>query len=139
MYSFLRLGLVTGLLELSEVTAWADAQLLENPEPEYDLVELSMAQNWPHSQVIYLLYHLQGWPEMDRPVAMLLARAGERLQADPSAAYDIAMGVRLLAAEARLPQALRGKLSELETALTRYRAGEIPLDALRQRLQQAIT
>lgn len=138
MYCYFRLGLVTGLVELHEVTAWADAQLIESPEPDFDLVELSMAQRWPHSKMIYLLYHLQGWPDMDRPVALLLERAAERLHQNPAGAYDIAMGVRLLDAEPRLAKPLRLKLQELEKDLDRYRARELSTDGLRQRLEDVI-
>jgi hypothetical protein len=137
-YCFFRLGLVTGLVEPAEVIAWADGQLLANPEADYDLVELSMAANWPHSKLIWLLNRLQGWPEMAVPLALLVERAGQHLAADPGGAYPIGMGLRLLSAEERLPSALRKKLAGFENDLDAYRNGQISLEELAAALQSIL-
>ena len=43
MYSYFRMALVTGIVEKAAVIAWADNQLLLNPQTAYELVELSLA------------------------------------------------------------------------------------------------
>ena len=116
-FCYFRMGLATGLVEIPELIAWADQQILSQPDPPDELFELSLAGRKPHSQLIYMLNAFQGAPDYGRPLDWLLARARQRLDEKPAAAAEIIMSLRLLTAETHLPPAVRYALFRLDERL----------------------
>lgn len=118
---FYRMGIVTGLAEPGEVIAWADGEIMADPNVEYGIIELSLSGRVPHSQLLYLLTRLQDLPVYDPALGMILARARKRLAGDPSCAADLVANLRLLAVEEKLPKEVKAGLHGLDEALYEYR------------------
>jgi hypothetical protein len=131
---FLRLGLVTGLIERQAVINWADRQILERPVPEEFIIELALSSRQPYSQMIWMLNHMQGAPEYELPLKMIFARAGILLEEDAGRAKKIAQGLSLLMAEEYLPKETREQLYSLEDNLELYQLELITLEDFQERL-----
>lgn len=130
VFAFFRMGLVTGLLPKDAPLAWADGALLRAPTPDYDLIELSLTGGQPYSQIIGLLNRLQGPPDYDLPLKLLLAHAGLLLAGDPAGAVRILGGLRLLMAEEYLPKDIRAQMTGLDADLEGHRCGDLAFETL---------
>jgi hypothetical protein len=136
MYCYYRLGLVTGLVEIPELIAWADEQILISSVPPSELIDLSLSARLPHSQILRLLNQFQGAPQYDLPLALLFQRAAALLAAEPGRAVPILQGLRLLDAEEYLPPHLRPQIRRLDECLQGYRQGRLAAPELHQTLQE---
>ncbi len=134
-FAYFRMGLVTGIVQKEALVDWADRQILETTIPGDEIIELSLTQRQPYSQVIWLLNAYQGGVDIDLPLKALLARAGLRFAEEPAGAVNIVMGLRLLNAEVYLPEAIRHALFELEDCLESFREGSLPYHALAEALK----
>lgn len=130
VYTFFRLGLVTGLVPKPAVFAWVDRQILERALPTEALMELSLSERLPYSQVAHLLNIYQEGADIDRPAKMLLAQAGRLLRQDAAQVARLIQGLCLLNAEYFLPGELRVGIASLEECLENYRAGKVTQAAL---------
>src|SRR4030065_1160731 len=108
VYAFFRLGLVTGLVPKTAVTRWADRQILGGKVPSEEMIELSLSERLPYSQIIYMLNLYQGSPDADLPVRLLLARAGQLLERNAIPAERLIQELNLLNAEEYLAREWRG-------------------------------
>jgi hypothetical protein len=133
-FCFLRLGLVTGLVEKESVVAWADDMLVRENPPDFGVIELSLSRQLSLAQVVGLLNRLQGKVSYDMPLKLLFARAGGRLAAGSMSVTEIIQGLRLLLAETYLPVPVRQAIGELDQALTRSLEGLLSEADLRGRL-----
>jgi hypothetical protein len=129
-YAYLRMALVAGIVAKGEVIAWADHELLHNPEAGYELIELSLAGSQPYSQIIWLLNSFGGSGGNQTPLKLLFARAGLALAREPDRAREIIMGLRLINEEEYLPHEIRRALKALEANLERYERGEVTYQEL---------
>lgn len=101
---YLRLGLVTGLIDKADLIAWADAQIMTATRPENEwIIELALSERRSYSAILWLLREFQGEPSYDLALEALLARAGQLLAAEPARATEMAQGLRLLDEEEYLP------------------------------------
>ncbi len=134
-YSFFRMGLVTGLVDVPALIAWADRQILALPTPPAELIELALAGRLPHSRLIWMLGAFAGPADYDLALTLLLARAGGLLAEDPTRAPDLIMGLRLLNEEEYFPQAVGQELIALRQTLEEARTGRIPAEAVSRHLR----
>ena len=125
VFSYFRLGLATGLVEKQAVLAWADQQLLQNPNADERIIELSLSGSLPYSQLIWRLSSFLVQTEYNLPLKLLFARAGSILAANPERASELIQSLRLLIAEEHLPQGVRLQLTILECDLDLDRHGVI--------------
>lgn len=134
VFGYFRLGLVTGILEKKDVIAWADREILHNPDLEPETIELSLSSHLNHSQLLSLLNLFQGTSISTMPIKLILARAGIILEIHPEKLNKLLLGVRLLIAEEYLPIDIREKLVDLEKSLVNQRQGKITSNTLQQKL-----
>ncbi len=134
VFAYLRMALVTGLLEKSAAVAWADQVLINDPNADSDFADLSLAGSQSNAQIVGLLSQLQGPARYDLPLKMLFARAGQLLEADPGQASAIVEGIRLLRAEYHLPAAIRQQMNHLDKNLSLVRQNELAPEALHAQL-----
>ncbi len=113
---YFRMALVTGLIEPRDVIAWADQQIMEQPAPELEIIELSLANNLPYSQLVWLLNHFLVEPFDIPALGMVFQQAARLLAARPDRSAAIAQGLSLLLAEERLPVVVRAELHALDAA-----------------------
>lgn len=125
VFTFFRLGLVSGLVPKPAVFAWVDRQILERALPTEALMELSLSERLSYSQVAHLLNVYQEGASIDLPAKMLLAQAGRLLKQDPNQVVRLIQGLSLLNAEYYLSTDLRTGLTNLETCLQEYRDGTV--------------
>jgi hypothetical protein len=136
IFTFFRMGLVTGLVDRQAVTAWADRQILAAPVPDPHIMELSLAGSQPHSQLIGLLNQLlEGFVEVDIPMKLLFAHARKLLEDDPGRAKEIAQGLVLLLAEEFLPRDLQNELYSIEGDLELFQLSLLSSQAFKGRLK----
>jgi hypothetical protein len=134
IYAFLRLGLVTGLLPKAAVVRWADREIMRTAYPSEEVIELALSEKLTYSQVIHMLNIFQGFPDLDLPVKLLLGRAGQLLEANPSQTERIIMGLRLVNAEEHVPVEVRGQITSLGELYERYRQGLVRQEELTETL-----
>jgi hypothetical protein len=134
VFSYFRMGLVTGLVDKQTLIAWADGEVMRQPIPQPEVMELSLSVNRPYSEIIWLLSSFEGEADYDLPLKLLFARAGMLLRQDASRAPKIVMGLRLLNEEEYLDKSLRAQLSDLVTALKMTERGDISMDDLLARV-----
>jgi hypothetical protein len=125
VFCYLRMGLVTGLIDKAALIAWADAEIVAAALPDARIIDLALSQNRSYSAIIWRLRDYQGPPIYDLALEALLARAGRCLAADPGRASDIALGLRLLDEEEYLPSLIRRPIQDLKTAISDWRCGQI--------------
>ena len=125
VYTFFRLGLVSGLLSRQVVFSWVDCQILQRALPTEALIELSLAERLSYSQVAHLLNVYQEGADINLPAKMLLAQAGRLLKQDTSQVVRLIQGLCLLNAEYYLSADLRTGIANLETCLQEYRDGAV--------------
>ena len=125
VYTFFRLGLVSGLLPKAAVFAWVDCQILQRELPTEALIELSLSERLSYSQVAYLLNDYQEGADLNLPAKMLLAHAGRLLKQDASQVVRLIQGLSLLNAEYYLSSDLRSGLCNLAACLQELRAGTV--------------
>jgi hypothetical protein len=130
VYTFFRLGLVTGLVPKAAIFAWVDRQLLERAQLTEALIELSLAERLPYSQVAHLLNIYQEGASIDLPAKMLLALAGKLLRQDASQAIRTIQALCLLNAEYYLASELREGIKELDKCLQSHQEGKATEAAL---------
>jgi hypothetical protein len=130
VYTFFRLGLVSGLVPKPAVFAWVDRQILERAIPSEALIELSLSERLPYSQVAHLLNVYQEGAAIDLPARLLLAQAGRLLAQDAGRVVSIVQGLCLLNAEYFLSKELRAGITSLEACLANYRQGKATQAAL---------
>ena len=133
-FGYFRMGLVTGILDKQALVEWADQQILQDPVPEWEVIELSLSGHLPYSQLVRLLTGFQGAADYDLPLKALFARAGIWLEEDPGRAVRIIQGLRLLNEEEYLPADIRRPLADLDGCLDLHRQNGIDLDELTARL-----
>lgn len=137
-FDYFRLGLVTGLIDRQALVQWADREIMRDPTPEPEIIELSLAGDRPYSEIIWLLSSFTSqWQSKlndGLPAKLLLARAGGLLEQDPGRVVDIMMGLRLLVEEDFLPKELKSRLGSLKQSLDLYRQAAISLEDLVQTL-----
>ncbi len=133
-FCYLRMGLVTGLVDKTGMIAWADAEIMRAAIPDDRIIELALSGQRSYSAIIWLLRDFQGLPTYDLALEALLARADQLLTADPDKTMDIALGLRLLDEEEYLPKSVRAPIQELKMALDAHRLGEIRLIDLHAQL-----
>ena len=125
VYTFFRLGLVSGLVPRSAVFTWVDCQILQRVLPSEALIELSLSARLSYSQVAHLLNVYQEGADINLPAKMLLAQARRLLKQDASQVVRLIQGLSLLNAEYYLSADLRTGLTNLETCLKEYRYGSV--------------
>ena len=125
VYTFFRLGLVSGLLPREAVFAWVDCQILQRELPTEALIELSLAERLSYSQVAHLLNVYQEGADLNLPAKMLLAQAGRLLKQDAGQVVRLIQGLSLLNAEYYLSTDLRTGITNLDTCLQEYRSGSV--------------
>ncbi len=123
IFSYLRMGLVTGIVDKEALIAWADQQILHQPTPDDRIIELSLSGKRSYSAIIWLLREFQSAPDHDLALKALLARANLRLTQDPACAIDLVFGLRLLNEEEYLPRQEHEQIADLKSALAEYRQG----------------
>lgn len=134
VFCYLRMGLVTGLVDKAAMIAWADAEIMRAAIPDDRIIELALSGHRSYSAIIWLLRDFQGLPTYDLALEALLARADRLLTADPARTLDIAFGLRLLDEEEYLPKAVRAPVQDLKIVLDAHRRGELPLIDLHTQL-----
>jgi len=134
VFGYFRMGLVTGIVDKRSVVEWADNEIVRNPIPGHEVIELSLSSNRPYSQIIWLLSSFEGEPDYDLPLKLLLARAGVLLDQDPSRASAIIMGLRLLIEEEHLSKDVKSQLADLKSYLDMYKQTNISFEDLTTRL-----
>lgn len=125
VFSYLRMALVTGIVDKETLIAWADQQILHDSTPDDRIIELSLSGKRSYSAIIWWLREFQGAPDHDLALKALLARAGLLLTQDPARAVDLVYGLRLLNEEAYLPRQEHEQIAELKIALAKYREGAL--------------
>ena len=130
------MGLVTGLVDKQTLIAWADSEIMRQPIPQPEIMELSLSMNRPYSEIIWLLSSFEGETDYDLPLKLLFARAGMLLDQDASRAAEIVMGLRLINEEEHRDKDLRAQLSDLDRCREMTRRGEIAKDDLVGRLSR---
>ncbi len=133
-FGYFRLGLVTGLLDKRALVKWADVQIMSSPAPTPEIIELSLSESRPYSEIIWLLSHFEGEPSCELTPKLLLAYAGILLENDTGRAPDLIMGLRLLNEEEYLPQEVKIQLTELERHLEQHTQASLSYQALVERL-----
>lgn len=133
-FCYLRMGLVTGLVDKADMIAWADAEIMRAAIPDDRVIELALSGQRSYSAIIWLLRDFQGLPTYDLSLEALLARADRLLTTDPDKTMDIALGLRLLDEEEYLPKLVRAPIQELKMALDAHRRGESSLIDLHAQL-----
>ncbi|MBN1580402.1 MAG: hypothetical protein JXA89_06840 [Anaerolineae bacterium] len=136
VFSYFRMGLVTGLVDKQTLIAWADSEIMRQPIPQPEIMELSLSMNRPYSEIIWLLSSYEYKADYDLPLKLLFARAGMLLDQDASRAPEIVMGLRLLNEEEHLDKGLRVQLSDLDRCREMTSRGEIAKDDLVERLSR---
>lgn len=123
--SYFRMGMATGLVDKDAVAVWVDQRLVAEPEPAYELIELSLNVSRSYSQVIGLLNRLEGPFFKPAALEMILARAEWQLEQDPARAVELLSALRLLLPETLLPAEARAALNALSgpDGLAAYLAG----------------
>lgn len=134
VFCYLRMALVTGLIDKPALIAWAEAEIMAAATPDDRIIALALSEHRSYSAIIWQLREYQGSPTYDRALEALLARAGQVLAASPARAFDIAMGLRLLDEEEYLPQAMRERIRDLKAAIDGVRRGDGSLTALHAHL-----
>ena len=135
-FGYFRLGLVTGLLDKRALVEWADAQIMSSPAPTPEIIELSLSESRPYSEIIWLLSHFEGEPSCELALKLLLAHAGILLESDPDRAPDLIMGLRLLNEEEYLSKEVKIQLTDLECHLKRHAQASLSFQALVGRLAE---
>lgn len=130
VYTFFRLGLVTGLIPKPAIFAWVDRQILERAQLSEALIELSLSERLSYSQVAHLLNIYQEGASIELPAKMLLALTGQLLRKDASQVCRIIQALGLLNAEYYLSTELREGIKELEKCLQSHREGKATEAAL---------
>jgi hypothetical protein len=130
VYTFFRLGLVTGLVPKPAVFAWVDRQILSRARLTEALIELSLSEKLSYSQVAHLLNVYQEGADIELPARMLLAQAGRLLRQDASQAARLIQSLGLLNAEYYLSRELRAGIASLEGCLQEFRQGKLAQAAL---------
>jgi hypothetical protein len=134
VFSYFRMGLVTGLIDKQTLIAWADDEIMRQPVPKPEIIELSLSMDRPYSEIIWLLNSFEGETDYDLPLKLLFARAGMLLDQDTGRAPQIIKGLRLLCEEHYLDKRLRAQLSELDCDLDMYNHAYMPAQDLVERL-----
>jgi len=111
---FFRLGLATALIDRQSLVEWADRTLLTSQRIEPEIIELALCGRLPYSQIIWQLNHYQVGAEIEQPLKLLLALAGEQLDEHPEQAAEILQSLCLLNAEAYLPNEIRRSLQSMQ-------------------------
>ncbi|MBX7236548.1 MAG: hypothetical protein K1X65_19350 [Caldilineales bacterium] len=125
VFCYLRMGLVTGLIDKAALIAWADAEIMAAALPDDRIIDLALSQNRSYSAILWRLRDYQGPPIYELALEALLARAGRCLAADPGRATDIALGLRLLDEEEYLPPLIRRPIQDLKAAIDDWRRGHL--------------
>lgn len=133
-FSFFRMGLVTGLVDIPALVVWADHQLMQSDHPPAALLELSLSAGRPYSELIWLLHGYERGADYNLSLKLLLAHAGVLLQQDASRAGEIIMGLRLLNEEEYFPKDVKAQICALRSDLDEYERGAITAAELRDRL-----
>lgn len=131
---YLRIGLITGLIDKPDLIAWADAEIRTAARPDEWIIELALSERRSYSAIIWLLREFQGSPTYDLALEALLARAGLLLAAEPERATEITQGLRLLDEEEYLPASIREPIREMKVALDAFLRGELSPAGLRAHL-----
>lgn len=135
VFTFFRMGLVTGIVERQAVIDWADRKILESAVPDPHIIELSLANDQPYSQLIGLLNQLlQGFVAHELPLKLLFAQAGRLLETKPSQAREFAQGLVLLLAEEFLPREVRNELCAIEGDLELFQLSMLSYQSLKNHL-----
>ena len=123
--TYFRMGLVTGLVEIDSLVAWADRMILHTDEPDEIVIDLSLSGRLPHSRLIWLLSQFEETPDYDRPLTLLLGRAATILDEDPDRLEAVIMGLRLLNEEEYFPTAIGREIDGLRQKLENWRRSKI--------------
>ncbi len=91
-----RMGLVIGLFDPKEVVSWADAVIAQEADPEYAIIELSMATDANEGKLATLLLDVSGDASPEKSRHVLLGLLGRRLTTDPGAAAQVASQVKAI-------------------------------------------
>ncbi|MCK6550695.1 hypothetical protein L6R52_32960 [Myxococcota bacterium] len=91
-----RLGLTIGLFEVKEVVAWADGIIAASDNPDFGLIEVSMAGDVNEGKMAQLLREVGG--DCDAKVArgVIYGLLAKKLAADASAADTIGAQVKAI-------------------------------------------
>ncbi len=103
---FLRLGLLTGICELSEVAAWADTIILAEPSPPFVYLELSTCTHGPVSSALSLLAKIPGTQTPELAANLLVGRAWALHHASAFQLSDLQRRLTRLATGDNLPDRL---------------------------------
>ncbi len=136
VYSYFRMGIATGIVAKEDVIAWADAELLRQPEPSPGLIELSLSGQLPYSQLLHILNALQLAPDYDLPLNLLLSPAGLLLEADPSQAPRLVTCLSLLLPEEYLSKVIKAQITILAEEVQLLEPGGLDLKELQKQLKR---
>lgn len=135
IFEFLRLGLVTCLMEKQEVIQWADEEILSSKKSNNDVIELSLSGQLPYSQLIGLLNTFQGIPNRQSLTQLLLSYARNKYLLNPDQSQVIISGLQVLKAENYCDKVLGKQLTMLENHLIRYENSELTSEELQIELE----
>lgn len=133
-FEFFRMGLATGMVELPAVIRWADNEIMTAEVPDPQIIDLALSTPPTYSQMLWLLNSFQVRADYGLPLNLLFARAGIILAHEPQRAAWILRGLRLLMAEAQLPQPVMSCLAGLDSGLELFEQEQITAEELHARL-----
>lgn len=91
-----RLGLTIGLFEVKEVIAWADGIIAASDDPDFGLIEVSMAGDANEGKMAQLLREVGGDNEAKVAREVIYALLGQKLAADASQADGVAAQLKAI-------------------------------------------
>jgi hypothetical protein len=91
-----RMGLVIGLFEVKSVVAWADGVIGAEADPDYALIEVSMAGDANEGKMAALLKEVKGDADPKHSQSVVLGLLARKLAADPGRGAAIAAQVKAL-------------------------------------------
>jgi hypothetical protein len=120
IFEYFRLGLATGLLEISQVIAWADREIAGSIVANHEVIQLALSSQSPYSQLIGLLNTFEGIANPRISNMMLLALAQWRCESSTMSTVSIVQGICLLQAEPHVEKEVRVQLSSLNAKLLEF-------------------